>query len=50
MLMRRATTQLVDVVFYIMEANVVVAAGETVKVLNQMTLAGLTQRFGEKVR
>ena len=38
-----------DVVFFVMENNVVIAAQITVDTLNQMTLEALTQRFADTV-
>ncbi|XP_065070968.1 mucin-3B-like [Rhopilema esculentum] len=48
-LSRRGTTGFVDVVFYVLERNTMVAAQRTVDTLNQMTLQALTQRFGDTV-
>eukprot|EP00112_Aurelia_sp_Birch-Aquarium-sp1_P024771 Seg798.4 transcript_id=Seg798.4/GoldUCD/mRNA.D3Y31 product="hypothetical protein" protein_id=Seg798.4/GoldUCD/D3Y31 len=48
-LVRRGITDYVDVVFFVMENNVVIAAQRTVDTLNQMTLKALTQRFADTV-
>ena len=48
-LVRRGITEYVDVVFFVMENNVVIAAQITVDTLNQMTLEALTQRFADTV-
>ena len=48
-LVRKGITEYVDVVFFVMESNVVIAAQRTVDTLNQMTLKALTQRFADTV-
>lgn len=48
-LVRRGITEYVDVIFFVMENNVVIAAQRTVDTLNQMTLKALTQRFADTV-
>ena len=48
-LKRQGITQFVDVVFFIMESDYVVAAERSVATLNQLTLEGLSKRLRDHV-